>query len=932
MRRTFSCAALFLLSLPSLAATAQTPAAACGAPPAVLTSTQPNIFSEQQEQWLGDAMADMVESEYRPVQDPAENEYLNRIAKRLLAILPPTNIQFRVILVDSPAVNAFSLAGGRIYVMRKLVANARTEDEVASVIAHEMGHILSHQIAEATTADMKRLLGVTSVSDKADVYAKFQRLMDARMTDKHPGPDPSSDEKQNEADTVSVYATAAAGYRPQAFNEWWDRMFFVNGKVGGPLSDFFGITKPESKRLRAILKLVATLPPGCGATQPNDSAEFEKWRALVIANQAGTVASDIKPLMESALTPPLRMALEQLRFSRDGRYILAQDESSIFVLSRDPYQPLFRIDAEDALPAEFTPNSQRVVFSTPGLHTEEWSIADRKLIASHELVSKKACLQSKLSPDGRTLICISVRLDSTVGPMVDLSALDFAALDTSTGSVVYQKNNLVSIPTASLTQWAFAVAYLGKPLDLIRSSLSADGNFLLIGGGKDKLAFDLRTRTALPIGDELKNSVDRAYAFVGNDKVLGEAKDPRDTGIFSFPDGRRIRSAAFRVDDLEPVTEGDYVLSNDVKDNAVGLADVSQAKFIAVSKSAALDVWSGWLTNENMNGGVLLGKIANPGGPGAQSATLPLSPLGGAAAVALSGDGKLLAISSRTRGGVWEVNTGKRILLSRAFDFAFFTADNSLFAEFSKYGKTDRFVARLTFAPIGSTAMPYKEGDDTILASGTLQEWKHPDKKHTELVVRKVDDNSVLWNRVFGGDEFGRNYNLVPGQTILSFPLTSDSAKARLKEAPELAAQAAAVKDKDWGRLIQLIDNSNGGVLGEVVLTVPHYYTGASGVNILGNNLYLSSGDNRTMVYSMDTREQLRQIFGYVIAVDPGTKRICTVNRRDEAIVYDSDGHQLASYHTGSPLRFAHFEQDGKRLLLLTADQQIVQLEAGVTN
>ena len=102
----------------------------------------------------------------------------------------------------------------------------------------------------------------------------------------------------------------------------------------------------------------------------------------------------------------------------------------------------------------------------------------------------------------------------------------------------------------------------------------------------------------------------------------------------------------------------------------------------------------------------------------------------------------------------------------------------------------------------------------------------------------------------------------------------------------------------------------------------------------MGDNLYLSGVDNRTMVYSVATQAQLRQIFGYAIAVDTGSGRICTINRRDEAVVYDSDGHQVASYHTGEPLLFAHFEQDGNRLLLFTADQKIriVQIEAGATN
>ncbi len=934
MSRTFSCAALFLLlSVPCITATAQTPAAACGAPPAVLNSIQPNIFSEQQEQWLGDAIADMLERDYKPVQNPAENEYLNHIAKRLLAVLPPTNIKFRVILVDSPEVNAVSLAGGRVYVTRKLVANAQNEDEVAAVLAHEMGHILSHQTAISITADMKRLLEVTSVADKADVYAKFQHWIDAKMKDKHSGADPNSDEKQNEADTVSVYAVAAAGYRPQAFSEWWNRMFYVNGKTGGPLSDFFGLTTPSSKRLRSIEKLVAALPRGCGAAQPNDSADFEKWRELVIANRGVTLAGDVKAAIQSLLTPPLRMDLEQLRFSRDGKYILAQDETSVFVLSREPFQPLFRLDAEDALPAEFTPDSQHIVFHTRGLHTEEWSIADRKLISSHELVSKNACLQSKLSPDGRTLFCIYVHDANSPGIMTSTAVIGLSALDTATGRVLYQEDDFLKMPSGFLAEFALA-AISPVPIDLIRSSLSADGNFLMIGGGADKLAFDLRTRAVVPIGKELKSSVARAYAFVGNDKVLGEAQDPKDTGIFSFPDGKRIQAAAFRVNDLESTTDGDYVLSHDVKDNAVGLADVSKAKFIAVSKSFAMDVWNGWLTNENANGGILLSKVANPGAAGSQIATLPQSPLGSSGQTALSADGRLLAISSGTRGGVWDVNTGKRVALLRAFNSAYFSPDNSLYAEFAKHGTVDRSIARLSFAPLASVSMPYKEDDDAVLRFGMLQQWKRTDQKHVELVVHKIDDNSVLWRKSFEGDVPGYNYSLGSGQTILSFRLSGDWARTRLKETPGLAAEAAGIKAKDSGWLIQVLDNINGTVLKELVLAVPMTYEGAGAVTIVGDNLYLSGVDNRTMVYSVATQAQLRQIFGYAIAADTGSGRICTINRRDEAVVYDSDGHQVASYHTGEPLLFAHFEQDGNRLLLFTADQKIriVQIEAGATN
>lgn len=47
------------------------------------------------------------------------------------------------------------------------------------------------------------------------------------------------------------------------------------------------------------------------------------------------------------------------------------------------------------------------------------------------------------------------------------------------------------------------------------------------------------------------------------------------------------------------------------------------------------------------------------------------------------------------------------------------------------------------------------------------------------------------------------------------------------------------------------------------------------------------------------------------------------MNRRDEAVVYDREGHQIASFHAGSPLRFATFLQGGTHLILLTADQKV---------
>ena len=134
-----------------------------------------------------------------------------------------------------------------------------------------------------------------------------------------------------------------------------------------------------------------------------------------------------------------------------------------------------------------------------------------------------------------------------------------------------------------------------------------------------------------------------------------------------------------------------------------------------------------------------------------------------------------------------------------------------------------------------------------------------------------MDHDTPAYTTNFGGPEL-----------IFSWLLKSPGGKAELKAQPALASQAAAIKDKENARLIEIVDNLTGKLLGEAVVEVPQEYIGVGGVNRVADLLYVTSDDNRTMVYSLDTARQLRQIFGHVVAADPVSKRICTANRRDE--------------------------------------------------
>ena len=153
--------------------------------------------------------------------------------------------------------------------------------------------------------------------------------------------------------------------------------------------------------------------------------------------------------------------------------------------------------------------------------------------------------------------------------------------------------------------------------------------------------------------------------------------------------------------------------------------------------------------------------------------------------------------------------------------------------------------------------------------------------------------------------------------------LQSPAAKEKLRTSPTVKDQADAVKQKAAGRLIEVVNAEDGTARAEVIVEVPLTYEGVDGFIRLGDLLYLSTGDNRIIVYSLKTGVQLRQLYGTVVAADPASQTICITNRRDEAILSDKTGAELLHLTLGSPLRFAELREHGAQLLVLTADQRV---------
>jgi predicted Zn-dependent protease len=118
------------------------------------------LMSESQEIELGKEAARQVEQTIGLVEDSALQAYVRHIGGRLAAASERPALPWTFGVVDDPAPNAFALPGGPIYVTRGLIAVLNSEAALASVLAHEIGHITARHAVVAISRQQLTEIGL----------------------------------------------------------------------------------------------------------------------------------------------------------------------------------------------------------------------------------------------------------------------------------------------------------------------------------------------------------------------------------------------------------------------------------------------------------------------------------------------------------------------------------------------------------------------------------------------------------------------------------------------------------------------------------------------------------------------------------------------------------------------------------------------------
>ena len=199
-----------------------------------------NIFSEQQDVEIGRQSAAEAERQLPMLNDRRAEGYVSEIIRRLAAVAPGAKYPYQIRVVNASDINAFSLPGGFMYVNRGLIEAARSEPELAAVLAHEMAHVAlrhgTHQASKAylTQAGIGILGGLLGRGgNPSQVFQVIGGLgMNALFLK-------FSRDIEYQADTVGAQIMARAGYDPRAMADFFEVLRNEQRSNPSRLAQFF---------------------------------------------------------------------------------------------------------------------------------------------------------------------------------------------------------------------------------------------------------------------------------------------------------------------------------------------------------------------------------------------------------------------------------------------------------------------------------------------------------------------------------------------------------------------------------------------------------------------------------------------------------------------------------------------------------------------
>ncbi len=216
------------------------------------------LVSPQEEIALGNQASKEILQKEPLSHDPYYNDLVRRVGMRIARAANRPDFQWEFYVIDKPKVaNAFCLPGGKIFVYTGIFKYAETEAELATVIAHEVGHALARHGAERMSMSLLAKMG----EQAALMALNIQTPEAAQAFDAAYGIAanlgvllPYSRTQEYEADHIGLILMALAGYDPHAALSFWGKM--AQESKDKPALEFLSTHPLDKNRIARIKALI----------------------------------------------------------------------------------------------------------------------------------------------------------------------------------------------------------------------------------------------------------------------------------------------------------------------------------------------------------------------------------------------------------------------------------------------------------------------------------------------------------------------------------------------------------------------------------------------------------------------------------------------------------------------------------------------------
>jgi len=270
-----------------------------------------NFYSLEREIGLGKALAQEVERSSKLIDDPVVTEYVNRVGQNLVRN-SDAQVPFTIKVIDSDEVNAFALPGGFFYVNSGLILRAQEESELAGVMAHEISHVTArHGTKQATKGELIQLGAMAAMIVVPYGWAGYGIYQGMNLAIPLTFLKFSRD-AEREADFLGIQYMYKAGYDPNAYVTFFERIQADEKRRPGTIPKFFSTHPPTPERIELAQKEIARILP--------DKDEY-----IVTTSEFDSVKSRLRNVMFAKKVqdnqpgkPTLRTKTEQTDKQKNG--------------------------------------------------------------------------------------------------------------------------------------------------------------------------------------------------------------------------------------------------------------------------------------------------------------------------------------------------------------------------------------------------------------------------------------------------------------------------------------------------------------------------------------------------------------------------------------------------------------------------------------